>query len=163
MADRFDRLQQIAEHVGHLARSAATLAEDTRLAINLTCAPTRAGEHTCFTATSSLHSDFVDRSGPIRVSQPCIATSSLDAPNCNLAKCNHTILFHYSPITSSLEAPRAVAKPKPRPPAFSPSVGTRVAAEANRAFADLPDAAPELTEDEGSLTSGSACVPDAIA
>ena len=74
LANRFDRLQQIAEHVGNLARSAATLAEDTRLAINLTCAPTRAGEHTCFTATSSLHSDFVDRSGPIRVSQPCIAT-----------------------------------------------------------------------------------------
>ena len=74
LADRFGRLELIAEHVVDLCRRAAALAEDTRLAINLTCALTRTGEHTCFTTSRPLNQ------GRLAVSQPCIATSSLDAP-----------------------------------------------------------------------------------
>ena len=52
----------------------------------------------------------------------------------------------------------------PRPPTEPPTIGTRFAADAERAFDELPDYAEHvLTQDEGSLTYGSACVPDAIA
>ena len=49
-----------------------------------------------------------------------------------------------------------------QPPRHEPPFGVRVAAGYVSAFDDLPDGQPVLTEDEGSPTSGSACVPDTI-